>query len=226
MTNDGYFISGTDTGVGKTWATVALMRALQTRGLRVAGMKPVAAGCCWLDGEWKNEDALLIQRHASVSLSYRQVNPYAFEMPVSPHLAAGDTYVDAERLIASLDDLKSLADVVLVEGAGGWLSPLSVELTNAALAEKFGLPVVLVVGMRLGCINHGLLTWGAIRASGVACTGWVAVSTEAKEMPFFQENIDYLRQRIEAPLVGVLPYQEQADFDLLSQSFCGNLQLT
>lgn len=222
MKRQGFFITGTDTGVGKTWVTIALMRMLQRQGCLVTGMKPVAAGCQWLEGQWKNEDALLIQRHASLALPYQQVNPYAFELPVSPHLAAAGAPVDVDLLNNLFTELQQQADVVLVEGAGGWLSPLSDDLANADLAEKLGAPVILVVGIRLGCINQGLLTWQALQTSGIKCRGWVATAADGA-MPFFDENIDYLRQRIEAPLLGVLPYRAQADFEELSYHFYGNL---
>ncbi|WP_305908504.1 dethiobiotin synthase [Methylomarinum sp. Ch1-1] len=220
MNKQGFFITGTDTGVGKTWATVAMMKRLIRQGRRVAGMKPVAAGCEWLQGQWKNEDALLIQRHASVDLPYHQVNPYAYRLPVSPHLASNGAEIDIVLLHKVFTDMKQKADIVLVEGAGGWLSPLSHELDNAGLAKQLGLPVILVVAVRLGCINHGLLSWRAIQASGLDCVGWIAMCIDA-EMAFADENIDFLRQRIEAPLLGVLPHDEQADFEQLSYSLQG-----
>ncbi len=209
---EGYFVTGTDTGVGKTWVTVALMRTLQRRGFSVAGMKPVAAGCRCRDGRWENEDALLIQQNASRNWPYEQVNPYSFELPVSPHLAGAG--IDVDLLKIKFTEMKRCADLVLIEGAGGWLSPLSDELDNAGLAAALNLPVVVVVGMRLGCLNHALLTWRAVQAAEVACAGWVAVQLDDR-MRFFDENIDYLRRRLGAPL-GVLPYSRQPDFDRLS----------
>lgn len=220
MTEPAYFITGTDTDVGKTWTTLALMASLKRQGYTVAGMKPVAAGCRHQQGRWRNEDAMLIRQYASVELPYRHVNPYAFELPVSPHLAAQGAKVDAGLLNMLFTEIKQQADVVLVEGAGGWFSPLSDEVSNADLAGLLDLPVIIVVGLKLGCINHALLTWQAVRQAGCVCAGWVAVELEP-DMAFVQENIDYLRQRIAAPLLGVLPYDEQADFEKLSCSLKG-----
>ena len=129
--SSGFFITGTDTNVGKTWSTLALMRALQMRGAIVNGMKPVAAGCQWMQGGWKNADALLLQRHASRALDYRRINPYAFQLPVSPHIACGDTEVKLDVILNDFGFLKARSDCVLVEGAGGWLSPLCREWDNA-----------------------------------------------------------------------------------------------
>lgn len=212
----GYFITGTDTNVGKTWSTVALMRHLQGKGLTVAAMKPVAAGCQWLDGTWKNDDAMLLQAYSSLELDYAQVNPYAFEQPVSPHVACGGANISLPLLNAAFAELSGLAEVVLVEGAGGWYSPLDNSLSNADLAKTLRLPVILVVGLRLGCINHALLTRRAIRQSGMVCAGWVAVALDPL-MQAMAENLAYLRETIDAPMLGVLPYQESADFGLLAE---------
>lgn len=211
----GFFVTGTDTDVGKTWTTIALMRRFQREGLMVAGMKPVAAGCQWRDGVLKNADALLIQQHASLSLPYAQINPYAFEPAISPHLACGDVDVRPDVMLGTYAELRQCADVVLVEGAGGWYSPLSGVLDNAGLACAMRLPVILVVGIRLGCINHARLTVQAVRQAGLPCAGWVAVQID-KAMPGFDGNVKYLRDVIDAPLLGVLPHVEGADFDFLA----------
>lgn len=214
----GLFITGTDTNIGKTWATVALMRRLRSDGFRVAGMKPVAAGCEWRDGKLVNQDALLIQQNAGMVLEYEQVNPYAFAMPASPHLACGGVVVSPELIIAEYKRLERQADLVLVEGAGGWLSPLSVTLDNAMLAKAMGLPVLVVVGVRLGCINHARLTFQVIRQAGLSLAGWVAVEIEA-DMPGFQANLDYISACADAPLWAVLPYAPSGDFDFLAAWF-------
>ncbi|MDD1620827.1 MAG: dethiobiotin synthase, partial [Methylococcaceae bacterium] len=138
----GFFVTGTDTDVGKTWVTLALMSRFRRQGFTVAGMKPVAAGCDWLDGRLKNQDALLIQENSEPGLEYEQVNPYAFELPVSPHLACGDIEVGMDAILSAFDELKKKTDVVLVEGAGGWLSPLSLIFDNADLAAAMQLPVI------------------------------------------------------------------------------------
>jgi dethiobiotin synthetase len=211
----GFFITGTDTGVGKTWATIALMRYFQNQGQSVIGMKPVAAGCEWQDGILKNEDAILMQENASIELEYQKINPYAFEMPVSPHLAAGEHSVQLNVVKKAFDHLMDKADIILVEGAGGWLAPLSHEYDIADLAKILQLPVILVVAIRLGCINHARLTFQAIQADKVECAGWVAMCIDP-EMPKQEENIATIKNKVSVPLLGVLPYSEQMDFDLLA----------
>lgn len=207
-----YFITGTDTGAGKTWATVALMRYLQSQGKTVLGMKPVASGCTLHDGEWKNDDALLLQRHATFVVPYDRVNPYALELPVAPHIAAQSAGIgiDFDVIGAAFQQLRAQADSVLVEGVGGWTVPLNASQDVADLARFLGLPVILAVGMRLGCINHARLTCRAIDASGVECAGWLAVCVDP-QMAVLAENIATLQQLIAAPLLGVLPYSDTID---------------
>lgn len=214
----GFFITGTDTDVGKTWATIALMRALQRQGLQVAAMKPVAAGCVWQHGQLKNADALLMQAYASMDLNYAMINPYAFEAAISPHLACGEVVVELSVLLEQLSHLQQLADLVVVEGAGGWYSPLSGELDNADLAKVLGFPVILVVGLRLGCINHARLTLKAIQQANLSCAGWVAVQIDPM-MQAFEANLVYLQQQLDAPLLAVLPHIKHQDFEFLSQQF-------
>ncbi|MBD9356934.1 dethiobiotin synthase [Methylomonas albis] len=211
----GFFVTGTDTDVGKTWTTIALMRWFQIQGLSVVGMKPVAAGCEWQDGILKNSDALLMQQYASFPLEYEQINPYAFAAAMSPHLACGNVEVSEEVIVDAFTRLQALADVVIVEGAGGWYSPLSDVLDNAGLVQVLHLPVILVVGVRLGCINHARLTMSAIRQANLSCAGWVAVHID-QAMPGFDGNLAFLRKVIDAPLLGVLPFLAVADFDLLA----------
>jgi len=155
----GFFITGTDTGVGKTWATIALINYFKMRGETVVGMKPIASGCEIIKGVLKNEDALLLQEHASVILDYQQINSYSFLEPVSPHLAANNECVDLDKINEDFNYLKTQADIVLVEGVGGWLVPLNNQGDDVEmLAKKLQLPVIMVVGIRLGCINHALLS--------------------------------------------------------------------
>lgn len=213
----GYFITGTDTNIGKTWSSLALMRALQLQGNRVVGMKPVSAGCDWLQGGWKNQDALLLQQFASHALDYQYINPYAFERPVSPHIACGETDVDLSVILTKFEYLLARSDVVLVEGAGGWLSPLSKSWDNAYLAKALQLPVILVVGLRLGCINHARLTYQAIQQSGLPIAGWLAVKID-ETMQSCQANLDYLHDCLDAPCWGVLPNMPNADFTELAKS--------
>ncbi len=211
----GYFITGTDTNVGKTWATIALMRYFKSRGKSVAGMKPVASGCFMQDGRLQNEDALLIQENASLPIDYDLVNPYAYELPVSPHIAGIKNPVKLDRLAAGVEVLKTLADIVVVEGAGGWYAPLNEREAISDLANTLALPVIMVVAVRLGCINHARLTYQAIAQSGLNCAGWIAVCTDP-DLLNRDENILTIKNLVDAPLLGVLPYTEAADFDFLS----------
>jgi len=211
----GYFITGTDTNVGKTWATIALMRHFKSRGKSVAGMKPVASGCLMRDGRLKNEDALLIQENASVPIDYDLINPYAYEQPVSPHIAGVKNPVKLDRLAAKFELLKKMADIVVVEGAGGWYTPLNESEAVSDLAKTLALPVIMVVAIRLGCINHARLTYQAIGQSGVNCAGWIAVCTD-RDLLNRDENIQTIKAVLDAPLLGILPYRDVADFNFFS----------
>ena len=175
MNTQGYFITGTDTDVGKTCATIALMRYFKRQGKTVLGMKPVASGCTLQTGELKNADALLIQENASIALDYQLINPYAYEFPVSPHIAGVHNPVKLVTIVERFNSLKALAEVIIVEGAGGWYAPLNTQDDISDLAKALALPVILVVGLRLGCINHAKLSYQAIQLSGIACVGWLAV---------------------------------------------------
>ena len=204
-----YFVTGTDTGVGKTLVCCALLHAFKAQGKRVAGFKPVAAGC---DDEEHNSDAKALRTASSMQLTYGQVNPYCFYPPVAPHIAAQRSGVRIEfsRILESYKELAGQSDVVIVEGAGGFLVPLNDKQTSADLAQQLDLPVILVVGMRLGCLNHALLSAAAIAANGLRLAGWVANVLDAN-MPVLQENIAALRERLAAPLLGIVEYQAQPD---------------
>ena len=204
-----YFVTGTDTGVGKTLVSCALLHAFAAQGKRVAGFKPVAAGC---DDDDHNEDAKLLRAASTVQATYGQINPYCFHRPIAPHLAARHAGVNIEfsRIMASYRELAGQADEVIVEGAGGFSVPLNDRQTSADLAKQLELPVILVVGMRLGCLNHALLTMHAIAHYQLECAGWVANVPDAG-MPALQENIQALREHIAAPLLGVVPCQPQPD---------------
>lgn len=214
----GYFITGTDTGIGKTWSTVALMQYFKNQGKTVIGMKPVAAGCELLDGLMRNEDALILQEHASIAIAYQAVNPYALTLPVSPHIAARQEGVEIslDVIVDQYAQLKNQVDVILVEGAGGWMVPLSADLDISDLAQCIGLPVIIVVGMRLGCINQARLTFAAIEQSAVQCRGWIASCVE-RDMPLLDENIQTLRQSTKLPLLAVFPYLDTLNSEYLSQ---------
>jgi len=203
--NQGFFISGTDTGVGKTLVAVALTRALVARGLRTAVMKPVAAGSIPTPDGPRNDDALELLGASNVAASYEDVNPWLLATPASPHLAARAAGVSIrhETILASYRRLAERSEALLVEGAGGWLAPISATATMADIAKALGLPVILVVGMRLGCLNHALLTREAIRAQGLPFAGWIA-NKLATEMPLCAANIDTLTNRFGvAPLATV-----------------------
>jgi len=212
----GYFITGTDTNAGKTWATIALMRYFKGQGKTVAGMKPVAAGCVMVDGRLKNADALLIQENGSWQIDYDLINPYAYELPVSPHIAGVENPVRLDVLAAPFELLKTLADIVIVEGAGGWYAPLNEREAISDLAKALALPVIMVVAIRLGCINHARLTYQAIEHSGVKCAGWIAVCTDPDVLSR-DENIQTIKAAVDAPLLAVLPYMDVADFNFLAE---------
>ena len=199
----GYFVTGTDTGVGKTLIACALLRAFARTGKSVVGMKPVAAGR--EGGRWADVEALA---HAStVSARAQIVNPYALEPAIAPHIAAelAGLEIGLESIARAYEELSRLADVVVVEGVGGFLVPLNAAQTGADLAMRLGLPMVLVVGMRLGCLNHALLTRRQIEASGLRCAGWVA-NCIFPDMPHLDGNIRALEQRLDCPLLGVVPF--------------------
>jgi dethiobiotin synthetase len=203
----GLFITGTDTGCGKTEITLGLMQALQQRGEKVVGMKPVASGAEETAEGLRNEDALRIHRQGGSELPYAWINPFAYAPPIAPHLAAQSAGrpIDLQRIADHFERLADKADRVLVEGVGGWLVPLTGEATVADLALRLELPVILVVGMRLGCINHALLTDAAIRQSGARLLGWVANQVEP-QMASREGNLQTLQKRLSAPCLGVVPW--------------------
>ncbi|MEE4184233.1 MAG: dethiobiotin synthase [Gammaproteobacteria bacterium] len=203
-----WFVTGTDTGVGKTFVAAGLLAVARSRGLSTLGLKPVAAGCEERDGQWGNEDAWALQQHSSVKPAYTTVNPVALREPMAPHIAA-EREGRALALAALATHCRSqfgTAEFGVVEGAGGWLVPLNADHTLADLAQQLGCDVVLVVGMRLGCINHALLTAAAIRAAGLRLAGWVANHIDP-EMAVQDENVAALAERLDAPLLGRVPYQ-------------------
>lgn len=204
-----FFVTGTDTGVGKTVITAALLHAARASGLRAVGLKPVAAGGFRREGQWVNEDALLLQGAAGIALAYDDVNPAMLPEAIAPHIAAARA--GRELAVAPLAfAVRKVAeehrpDVVFVEGAGGWLCPLNDRETLADLAVELRAAVVLVVGLRLGCLNHALLTAAAIRASGLRLAGWVG-NTIDPDMPVLAENVATLTARLPAPRLGTVPW--------------------
>lgn len=209
------FVTGTDTEVGKTYATCALLHAARQQGLRALGMKPIAAG---VDGKGRNEDVERLIAASSIAAPRELVNPYCFDAPVAPHIAAAieGRSIDPNRIAAAARDLAAGADLMLVEGVGGFRVPLGDDFDTADLAERLALPVILVVGLRLGCLNHALLTTEAIRSRGLKLAGWIANGIDP-DMPWPEENITALKERIAAPLLGYLPWQENADPALAAQ---------
>ena len=202
------FVTGTDTDVGKTRISVALIELLQQQGKCVAAMKPIASGCDMTSNGLRNADALQLSQQADVKLAYELINPYAFEPAIAPHLAAEQVDVDIELAVIkhNFEFIQQQADAVVVEGAGGWLVPLNQTQTIADLAIALNLPVVLVVAIRLGCINHALLTVKAIESAGLTLQGWVANTIADNSQS--AEIIQTLTQRITAPCLGAVPKLE------------------
>ncbi|MBS0229845.1 MAG: dethiobiotin synthase [Proteobacteria bacterium] len=206
------YVTGTDTGIGKTFASCALLHSLRGQGLRAVGMKPVASGCTWLDGRWKNDDALALQQASAVDVAYADINPFALEHPLAPELAARDagTEVTLPPILDAYARLATKADAVVVEGVGGWAAPLSSSLMQVDLVRALELPVVLVVGLRLGCLNHALLSARAIEADGATLAGWIGSHVDPA-MARVEDNLKMLQARLPAPCWGVLPHMPNAE---------------
>ena len=206
------YVTGTDTGIGKTLASCTLLHALRAHGLRAAGMKPVASGCERIDGEWRNADALALQAAGEPGIAYADINPFALEHPLAPELAARDAGIDVALppILDAHARLAARADALIVEGVGGWAAPLSASLMQADLVRALRLPVLLVVGLRLGCLNHALLSARAIAADGVHLAGWIASHVDPA-MERVDDNLAMLRARMPAPCWGVLPHVPDAD---------------
>ena len=212
-----YFITGTDTEVGKTFFTCALIRALKQQKISVFGYKPVAAGCEIIDGQWRNEDALAIieamskpsqqSQSEDLAYSYGKINPFALIEPIAPHIAASNEgkSLSVAQLTGAVDLNANQENVVLVEGAGGWMVPLNGSETFADYVVAEQLEVILVVGMKLGCINHALMTQQAIKNAGLKLVGWVANYIDPK-MQEQQANLETLKQRLKCPLVAEIPF--------------------
>jgi len=204
----GFFVTGTDTGIGKTTVSCALLRAFAAQGKEVIGMKPIVAGS--ENGQWMDVEQLLAA--SNVNVTRQQINPYAFDPPISPHLAAQQlgTEIDLSVIYHAYQQLSAKADLVIVEGAGGFLVPVNERQNGSDLAKTLNLQVILVVGMRLGCLNHALLTAQAIQAAGLTLAGWVANCIDP-QMNVVAENIATLEQRLDCPLLGTLPFRREAN---------------
>ena len=223
MTKKTFFITGTDTGVGKTLMSAGLLLAAKERGLSTAALKPVAAGCEVAAEGLRNDDALLLQSVITQPLTYEQINPIALEPAIAPHIAAQQArrVLSVDRLAGFCRGVLNQADFTLVEGAGGWRVPLNSAETLADLARTLQLPVILIVGIRLGCINHAMLTVEAIARDGLPLAGWVANIIDP-DMPCQQENIVSLQQRLAAPCLGVVPYLGQDASPVQLKEFFSN----
>ncbi|MEO7062701.1 MAG: dethiobiotin synthase [Dokdonella sp.] len=201
------FVTGIDTGIGKTFASCALLLALRTRGLRAVGMKPVASGSRATPLGLRNEDAEALIAASDPAPAYADCNPFAFADPIAPHLAARDAQVEIrlQPIQDGYEKLRQSSDRVVVEGVGGWMVPLSETLMQADLVRALGLPVILVVGLRLGCLSHALLSVRAIERDGCLLAGWIANCIDPA-MDRVEDNLATLRARIAAPLLGVLDH--------------------
>lgn len=214
-----YFVMGTDTNVGKTYVASALIAHFVTAGFSTLGMKPIASGCelasqgSW-QGELVNEDVTILCKASNVSSSLDLINPYRFGPAIAPHIAAERAGVDIDFAVITkaYHALSAIADIVIVEGAGGFFVPINAQQTLADLAIKLNIPVVLVVGMRLGCINHALLTVAAIQSHGLILAGWVANQIDP-DMANFAENVVSLQQRIAAPCLSVVRWQGELNLE-------------
>jgi len=217
-----FFVAGTDTGVGKTRVTAGLLEAALVQGLKTAGMKPVASGGFEKDGRIMSDDALQISLFCSRSIPYDDLNPYCLKAPVSPHIAARweNEPIDPNWVVVTASNAASGADLFLVEGAGGWLTPIDDTRTMADLAQALALPVLLVVGVRLGCLSHARLTRDAIAASGLTLSGWIANCIEP-ELQALPENLETLEKIIGAPPLAVLVHRQERDRD--AQQLAGAL---
>ncbi|WP_171087099.1 dethiobiotin synthase [Telluria aromaticivorans] len=200
------FVTGTDTEIGKTLVSSAILYKLAHSGRRACGMKPVAAGATMVDGELRNEDADMLRAAGNVHLPSSITTPFMLKEPAAPHIAAAleGVTIEAVPILAAFTEIQAASDAVVVEGVGGFRVPFNDDFDSADLAAQLNLPVVLVVGLRLGCISHALLTVEAIVARGLVLAGWVA-NTVDPDMRFEAENIEALEQRIPAPLLGHVP---------------------
>ncbi len=204
-----YFLTGTDTEIGKTYVTSLLLQTLAAEGKRVLGMKPIAAGCELTPAGWYNSDVQQLVAASNVPAALTDINPYPLRAAISPHLAARaeGVKIELDVIRTACAQLRQQADCVLVEGAGGVLAPISEALTVVDIAVALQLPVILIVGMRLGCLNHALLSAEALRLRGLPLVGWIANTPQAETMPYYAENLATLQARMPAPLLAEVAFQ-------------------
>jgi dethiobiotin synthetase len=210
----GYFVTATDTDAGKTFVSSGLLYAWAQQGYQCLGLKPIASGCQMTVDGLRNEDALQLMMASSITVDYDIVNPYAFTPAIAPHIAAQQANINLHlpTIAKQIKEQQKKTDYLLVEGVGGWLVPLNAEQTLADLASLLNYPIILVVNIRLGCINHALLTAQAIAQQGLTLAAWVAnINTEKDSMACIQENIESLKQRINAPLLASLPHTQPTE---------------
>ncbi len=221
-----FFVTGTDTGIGKTLVAAAILRSLREAGVKVAGMKPIAAGAIAGPEGPANEDALLLQAESSTRHPYATVNPCLFEPAIAPHIAAAESgiAIDTDRIKAAHIELRASADVVIAEGAGGFLVPLDGSRSMAELPSLLGMDVILVVGLRLGCLNHALLTAEAVAARGLTLAGWVG-NTLTPDFPRCEANIATLAARIAAPCLGIVPWMAEPAVGTVAEALAGARRL-
>ena len=220
----GYYVTGTDTAAGKTCASVALLHALRARGLRAVGMKPVASGCELRQGAWQNEDALALQAASSEPLpGYALVNPFALPEATAPQIAAAHcgASVGIAPMLAAYEALAARADAVVVEGVGGWLAPFADGFEQAELARRLRLPVILVVGLKLGCLNHARLSERRILDDGLPLAGWIGNAVDP-QLEFAGEYADLVRRSMSSPCLGMLPHGGSSP----ASSLAGHLRLS
>jgi dethiobiotin synthetase len=227
MNTRSLYVTGTDTGVGKTVASTALLHALRAQGLRAAGMKPVASGCTRDAEGWRNDDALALQAASGPVPEYDDVNPYALPMATAPQLAARGAGVHIERgqILAAHARLAAHVDVVVVEGVGGWAAPLADDLEQAALVRALDAPVVLVVGLRLGCLSHARLSVRAIAGDGCRLAGWIANAVD-REFDRAGDYLELLRASLPVPCLGLLPHALVVDARMLARELDPSSLLT
>lgn len=213
--NKAFFVTGTDTEVGKTFVSCALLKAFERESCSSVAMKPIASGCELIAGELRNDDALALMQYATQKLAYQEVNPYAFEPAIAPHIAAQESSqpIELNQLVKMTQDfLRHKADIKLIEGAGGWLVPLNEQDTLADYVKVLDIPVILVVSIRLGCINHALLSARAIRAAGLQLAGWVA-NVSGGNGQKVAENIGSIKNMIDAPLLAKIDFIAESTQD-------------
>ncbi|NVK58003.1 MAG: dethiobiotin synthase [Alteromonadaceae bacterium] len=214
-----YFITGTDTEVGKTYVSCQLLAAAVNAGKTAVGYKPVAAGCEWRDEAWQNEDAMAFLQASNLAVTLNEINPIALQPAIAPHIAAQEAGITISEQVIK-DGLAHLQakqpDVVIMEGAGGWRLPLGDGRFLSQVVQDLALDVIVVVGMRLGCLNHALLTVEAIQADGLNVKGWIANQLN-ETMPYFNQNLATLEALMPAPLLATVPYGSKPDYGRLAQ---------